>query len=130
MGKIMEKTSSVVNKAKANDIFVRAFKTLWQGALSYLMLALPALQINFLEIFTDWSVASEFLQTTGLSILCGALAAGISAVWNGFVRPYAQSLKAKNQGLGLTPEELGVTEEAMSMVVMEDYSSEENYYEE
>lgn len=121
---ISEKTTQVVNKAKANDIFVRAFKTLWQGALSYLMMALPALDINFVEIFTDWAVAQEFLQTTGLSILCGALAAGISAVWNGFVRPYAQSLKAKNVELGLTSNELGVSDEAMSSVQSDEYFEE------
>lgn len=116
--------SNVINKAKDNDIFVRAFKTWWQGALSYLMMALPALNINFVEIFTDWAVAQEFLQTTGLSILCGALAAGISAVWNGFVRPYAQSLKAKNIELGLTSNELGVSDEAMSAVESEEYFEE------
>ena len=117
----------IVNKAKSNDIFVRAFKTWWQGALSYLMMAILTLNINFIEIFTDWSVTVEFLQTTGLSMVCGALAAGISAVWNGFVRPYAQSLNAKNQGLSLTAEELGVPEE--SIEATEDLPN-EGFYEE
>lgn len=62
----------VMNK----DVLVRALKTFWQSAIAYLVAALSTQGV-------------EVLEREGVlgGLLIGALAAGISASWNGAVQP-------------------------------------------
>ena len=64
----------------AKDIIVRALKTFWQSALAYLVASLSQ-GIDLFEI-----------EVIG-GLLIGALAAGISASWNGAVQPVLNKLK-------------------------------------
>ena len=68
----------VMNK----DVAVRALKTFWQSAVAYLVAALSTQGV-------------EVLEREGVlgGLLIGALAAGISASWNGVVRPRLDKLK-------------------------------------
>ena len=61
------------------DILIRAGKTFWQAALAYLLTDAAVLQ----RALTDWGGEEHLLIT--LSV--GAIAAGLSAVYNGVVRP-------------------------------------------
>ena len=62
------------------DIAIRALKTFWQAAIAYLVASLG----TGVDLF-------EGEATKGL--LIGALAAGISASWNGVVQPRLNKLK-------------------------------------
>lgn len=57
------------------DIAIRALKTFWQSAIAYLVAALSTQGIDLFE------------RDVICGLLVGALAAGISASWNGAVRP-------------------------------------------
>lgn len=67
---------------KTKDIFLRAGKTFWQAALAYLLAEPAVLQ----QALTDGSGARQLC----LSLTVGALAAGLSAVYNGLVRPWSE----------------------------------------
>lgn len=68
-------------KAKVKDVLIRALKTFWQAAASYLIAAFGA---NFagIDVFDV-----DALKNVGLGLLIGALAAGLSAAWNSVVQP-------------------------------------------
>ena len=61
------------------DILIRAGKTFWQAALAYLLADAAVLQ----QALTEWSTGKQLLLSLGI----GALAAGLSAVYNGVVAP-------------------------------------------
>lgn len=63
------------------DIVKRALKTFWQSAIAYLVASLSTQGIDVFE--------GEVLG----GLLIGALAAGISASWNGAVQPVLDKLK-------------------------------------
>ena len=66
--------------SNTKDILIRAGKTFWQAAAAYLLADAAVLR----EALTDWSTGRQVLLSLGV----GAAAAGLSAVYNGFVRPY------------------------------------------
>ena len=64
---------------KQKDVLSRACRTFWQALLAYLLADAAVLQ----EALWDWSAGKQVL----LSLAIGALAAGLSAVYNGVVLP-------------------------------------------
>lgn len=65
----------------AKDIAVRSAKTFWQSAIAYLI-ATFSTQMSGVDVFDLHDIQSVFG-----SLLIGALAAGLSATWNGVVQP-------------------------------------------
>ena len=62
------------------DISVRALKTFWQSAVAYLVATL--------------STGADLFEGDVIGgLLIGALAAGLSASWNGAVQPVLNKLK-------------------------------------
>lgn len=68
------------------DVAIRALKTFWQSAIAYLVATLSTQGV-------------EVLESEGVigGLLIGALAAGISAAWNGAFQPVLN--KAKGGGV-------------------------------
>ena len=64
----------------AKDIMIRALKTFWQAAVAYLVATLS----TGVDLFEKDVIGG---------ILIGALAAGLSASWNGVVQPRLNKLK-------------------------------------
>lgn len=62
------------------DVAIRALKTFWQAAVAYLVMSLG----QGVDIFEGEVVGG---------LLIGALAAGISASWNGAIQPVLNRLK-------------------------------------
>lgn len=69
------------------DVTVRALKTFWQSAIAYLV-ATFGTQMAGIDVFD-----LEALKSVLGGLLIGALAAGISASWNGVVQPKLDRLK-------------------------------------
>lgn len=70
---------------KFKDVLIRALKTLWQASISYIII-----NINVIAdaITTDLEVGGfETLKSVALSVAVGAIAAGLSALYNGVVKP-------------------------------------------
>ena len=77
-------------KEKIKDVALRALKTFWQAALATAIM-------NAEIIFTDiTSLNPEQLKAVGISVGLGAIAAGLSAVYNGVLRPLVDKLTAHN----------------------------------
>lgn len=64
----------------SKDVSVRALKTFWQSAIAYLVASLS----TGVDLFEGEVIGG---------LLIGALAAGISASWNGVVQPRLDKLK-------------------------------------
>lgn len=64
----------------AKDIAIRALKTFWQAAIAYLVAALS----TGVDLFEGDVIGG---------LLIGALAAGISASWNGAIQPALDKYK-------------------------------------
>ena len=64
----------------SKDIAVRALKTFWQSAIAYLVASLS----TGVDLFEGEVIGG---------LLIGALAAGMSASWNGVVQPKLDRLK-------------------------------------
>lgn len=62
------------------DIAIRALKTFWQSSIAYLVASLS----QGVDLFEGEVIGG---------LLIGALAAGISASWNGVVQPRLDKLK-------------------------------------
>lgn len=62
------------------DVAIRALKTFWQAAVAYLVMSLG----QGVDIFEGDVIGG---------LLIGALAAGISASWNGAIQPVLNRLK-------------------------------------
>jgi hypothetical protein len=62
------------------EIAIRALKTFWQSAIAYLVVSLGQ-GIDLFEV-----------EVVG-GLLIGALAAGVSASWNGAIQPVLNKLK-------------------------------------
>ena len=75
-------------KDKLRDVAIRAGKTFWQTALATLVVAIP-------EIVELIPKGKEALVPVVISALTGALAAGLSATWNGVIAPLLDKLKKK-----------------------------------
>ena len=61
------------------DVLIRAARTFWQAMLAYLLADATVLQ----EALLDWSRGRHVLLTLGV----GAVAAGLSAMYNGVFLP-------------------------------------------
>ena len=72
---------------KTKDVLIRAGKTFWQAALAYLLADISVLQ----EALTDVKAGRQVLITLAV----GAVAAGLSAVYNGLIAPL---LAVKKEG--------------------------------
>lgn len=66
------------------DVLLRAFKTFWQAAFSYVIM-----NISNLNPFDG-----TFERKALLGFAAAALAAGLSAAWNGVVKPVWDKLLA------------------------------------
>ena len=75
-------------KEKIKDVLIRAGKTFWQAMLAT---ALVSLQ----EIIELIPVGWEALKPVLISAIVGAIAAGLSAVYNGVLAPFIVKLKNK-----------------------------------
>ena len=64
--------------SKQKDVLTRAWRTFWQAMLAYLLADATLLQ----EALCDWSRGRHML----LTLFIGAVAAGLSAVYNGLLR--------------------------------------------
>lgn len=71
----------------AKDIAIRAMKTFWQSGIAYLV-ATFSTQMSSVDVFNLHDVQSVFG-----GLLVGALAAGLSASWNGIVQPMLDKVK-------------------------------------
>lgn len=71
----------------AKDIAIRALKTFWQSAVAYLVATLST-QMAGVDVFDI-----QAMKGVGASLLIGALAAGLSASWNGVVQPKLDKYK-------------------------------------
>lgn len=71
---------------KVKDVLIRAGKTFWQASLASLVVTIPEI-IDLIP--NGWDAVIPVLVSAGV----GALAAGLSAVWNGVVAPMLNKLK-------------------------------------
>ena len=71
----------------AKDVAIRAAKTFWQSGIAYLV-ATFSTQMSGVDVFDIHDVQSVFG-----GLLIGALAAGLSASWNGVVQPILDKCK-------------------------------------
>ena len=70
---------------KIKDVGMRAFKTFVQAFLGVLIPQIVAMLNNYMDFdWTQW--------TTYLPIITGALAAGISAAWNGIINASSKDI--------------------------------------
>lgn len=68
------------------DILIRALKTFWQASFAYII-------INSEMLFTDiTSFDLEKLKQFGIALGVGALSAGLSAMYNGVLKPLVTKL--------------------------------------
>ena len=72
------------------DITIRALKTFWQSAVAYLVAALGT-QMAGIDVFDLHALKSVFG-----GLLIGALAAGLSASWNGVIQPMLDKMKGSD----------------------------------
>lgn len=71
---------------KIKDVAIRALKTLWQATLASLLVSAP--QIAEL-IPQGWTALKPVL----ISAVVGAIAAGLSAMYNGVIKPIIEKYK-------------------------------------
>lgn len=71
----------------AKDVAIRAMKTFWQSGIAYLVATLST-QMSGVDVFDLHNVQSVFG-----GLLIGALAAGLSASWNGVIQPILEKYK-------------------------------------
>ena len=76
-------------KEKIKDVAVRALKTFWQAALASAILNSETLFTNLTEL------DAEKVKTLLITVCMAALAAGLSAVYNGVLRPIVDKLTTK-----------------------------------
>ena len=74
-------------KEKLKDVATRAFKTFWQAMIAYLV-ATFGTQLAGVDVFD-----ASALKNVLISLLIGALSAGISAAWNGVIQPLLDRTK-------------------------------------
>ena len=72
--------------SKIRDVIIRAGKTFWQAALASVLVSLP----NIIELIPKgWGALKPVVISAGV----GALAAGLSAMYNGVVVPLLDKYK-------------------------------------
>lgn len=71
-------------KQKRKDVLIRALKTLWQASASYIIVNIGVIAD---ALSTDLNSGGyETIKQVGITVLVGAIAAGLSAVYNGFIK--------------------------------------------
>jgi hypothetical protein len=70
----------------AKDVTIRAAKTFWQSGIAYIVATIST-QMAGVDVFD-----AHALKSVIGSLLIGALAAGISAAWNGVAQPVLNKL--------------------------------------
>jgi hypothetical protein len=70
----------------SKDVTIRAAKTFWQSSIAYIVATIST-QMAGVDVFDP-----NALKSVIGSLLIGALAAGISASWNGVVQPVLNKL--------------------------------------
>lgn len=78
-------------KEQLKDIGLRAFKTFWQAALASAIINAETLFLGVTEL------DGEKLKAIGISVGLGALAAGLSAVYNGILKPLVGKLQTTKE---------------------------------
>lgn len=73
------------------DVLMRALKTFWQAALSYLILNSEMLFNDFLNF--NFDKLKQFV----IALALGTLAAGLSAMYNGVLKPLAENFKKEEE---------------------------------
>jgi len=95
----------MAKSSKAKDVFIRALKTFWQASLSYVIINIQTIVD---AITTDLEVGGfETLKSVGITIGLGALAAGLSALYNGVIKEALSKQKQDDYSdneMGLMPE--------------------------
>jgi hypothetical protein len=69
------------------DVTIRAAKTFWQSSIAYIVATIST-QMAGVDVFDPHALKSVIG-----SLLIGALAAGISASWNGVMQPMLDRYK-------------------------------------
>jgi hypothetical protein len=64
---------------KTKDVLIRALKTFWQAAVAYLLADVTMLSAALTDFETGYRVI--------VTLVVGAVAAGLSAVYNGIIKP-------------------------------------------
>jgi uncharacterized membrane protein len=77
---------------KQRDVAIRAVKTFWQAAIASLLVSMPQIIEG---LHAEWAVLKPVL----VSAFCGALAAGLSAAYNGALKPIAEKIKANKKSV-------------------------------
>lgn len=78
-------------KQKMKDVLVRAGKTFWQATLATVVVAMP-------EIVELIPAGWDALQPVLVSAFVGAIAAGLSAAYNGVLAPIIEKMNLKQNG--------------------------------
>lgn len=90
---------------KFKDVLIRALKTFWQSCLGYIIVNIHVIAD---AITTDLEVGGfETLKSVGLTVGVGAIAAGLSALYNGVIKPFIQKTKVEDYSddeMGMIPE--------------------------
>lgn len=74
---------------KVKDVLIRALKTFWQAVIAYFATSFGT-QIAGIDVFNF-----DALKNCAIGLIVGAVAAGLSASWNGVIQPALNKLKAK-----------------------------------
>lgn len=69
----------MIMNEKVKDVFERAVKTFVQASIAFVIADISVLQ----NALSEWRISEQAL----LTLAVGAIAAGISAVWNGVLSP-------------------------------------------
>lgn len=90
---------------KFKDVVQRAWRTFWQSCLGYIIVNIHVIAD---AITTDLEVGGfETLKSVGLTVGVGAIAAGLSALYNGVIKPLIQKTKVEDYSddeMGMIPE--------------------------
>ena len=71
---------------KVKDVLIRALKTFWQAGLASLCIAIP----EIIELIpSGWNAVVPVLVSAGV----GAVAGGLSAAYNGVIKPLLEKHK-------------------------------------
>lgn len=74
-------------KEKIKDVVVRAFKTFCQATIAYLAATFGS-QLAGVDVFN-----ADAMKNVIISLIIGALSAGLSATWNGVIQPILSNKK-------------------------------------
>lgn len=76
----------MTTKQKRKDVLIRALKTLWQASAGYVIVNIGVIAD---ALSTDLTAGGyETIKQVGITVLVGAIAAGLSAVYNGFIKGF------------------------------------------